>query len=379
MKKVFLIALVVATASIAAHAQSAFAPAPLSSNWTIGVDGGITTPMKNAAFFGSMRGAMGLHIEKQITPTFGLGAEGNWAINTSSWPGQIHSSTAFDSQYIGAYGTVDLYNLFNGYPCEIRPFGVQLIAGAGWGHLYRNEGAGPDWNFFATKLGLSFNFNVSQTVTISVRPSVVWNMSDAPIEQSSAGYDINRAAFNLMGSVGVRLGGDGFDCVTPYDAAQVNALNDKVNALRSDLAQTKAESEANAARAAALATELAACQNTKPTVVTQTNTNLQSVRFVFFKLASSVITSDQMPNVEMIAQYMKNHPDSKVVVKGYASQDGNLEYNIKLAKNRAEAVKDALVKKYGVSASRITADGEGIGHMFKEESWNRVSICTLDE
>lgn len=379
MKKTLLTALAVAAVALGSQAQSAFAPAPFSSNWSIGFDGGVTTPMKHSAFFGGMRGTMGLHIEKQITPTFGLGAEGAWGVNTSSWPGYVHSSTAFDSQYVGAYGTVNLMNLFNGYPCEIRPFDIQVVAGAGWGHLYRNKSAGDDWNYFATKVGLNFNFNVSQTVTVSVKPSITWNMSDAPISQTSAGYDISKANFTLMGSVSVRLGGDGFDCVTPYDAAQVNALNDQVNSLRSDLANAKAESDANAARAAALATELAACQNRQPQIVTQTNTNLQSVRFVFFKLASSVITPDQMPNVEMIAQYMKNHPKSKVVVKGYASQDGNLDFNIKLAQSRAESVKNALVKKYGINASRIQAEGEGIGHMFKEESWNRVSICTLDE
>lgn len=80
----------------------------------------------------------------------------------------------------------------------------------------------------------------------------------------------------------------------------------------------------------------------------------------------------------MIADYMKNHPQSKVVIKGYASKDGNLDFNIKLAERRAESVKTALVKRYKIAASRITAEGEGIGNMFEEESWNRVSICTLE-
>ena len=80
----------------------------------------------------------------------------------------------------------------------------------------------------------------------------------------------------------------------------------------------------------------------------------------------------------MISDYMKNHPDSKVVIKGYASKDGNYDFNIKLAQSRAESVKNALVKKYKIPADRISAQGEGIGNMFEEESWNRVSICTLE-
>ena len=80
----------------------------------------------------------------------------------------------------------------------------------------------------------------------------------------------------------------------------------------------------------------------------------------------------------MVASYLKSHKDSKVVVKGYASQDGPKALNEKLAAARAESVKAMLVKKYGIAADRITAEGEGIGHMFSENDWNRVSICTVD-
>ena len=81
----------------------------------------------------------------------------------------------------------------------------------------------------------------------------------------------------------------------------------------------------------------------------------------------------------MIASYLKSHKKSKVVVKGYASQDGPLDLNTKLAKDRAESVKNALINKYKIAADRIIAEGEGIGHMFTEDSWNRVSICTIED
>ncbi len=52
---------------------------------------------------------------------------------------------------------------------------------------------------------------------------------------------------------------------------------------------------------------------------------------------------------------------------------------MKLAQRRADAVKTALINKYKISSDRIVAEGQGIGEMFKEESWNRVSICTLED
>ena len=93
----------------------------------------------------------------------------------------------------------------------------------------------------------------------------------------------------------------------------------------------------------------------------------------------SVVDASQLPNVERVAIYMKKHPEAKVVIKGYASPEGNLAFNEKLAKARAQAVKSILVKKYKINDTRITAEGQGIGDMFSEPDWNRVSICTIEE
>ncbi len=378
MKKTLLLLAATAATVLGAQAQDALRQTNFGSNWSIGLDGGVVTPMSHSAFFGSMRPLVGLHIQKQISPVFGVGVEGQFGINTSSWKDRVHSSTAFDNSYVGAYGTVNLFNLFGGYQCETRPFDIDVVAGAGWGHDYINEANGSDWNYFATKVGLNFNFNVSQHVTLAVKPAITWDMSDADIDQTSAGYNRNNAVFSVQAGVTYKFG-DGFECVQPYNQAEVDALNARINELRAQAQNSQAEADANAAKIAELQAALTAAQNRPPQVVKETSTNLESVRFVFFKIGSSVITADQMPNVVMIADYMKHHPKAKVEIKGYASQDGNLDFNIKLAQRRAESVKDTLVKKYGISADRIKASGEGIGHMFKEESWNRVSICTLDE
>ena len=381
MKKVLLLA-ALALGAMTANAQAIEQP-NFGQNWSIGLDGGVTTPLHHAAFWGDMRALVGLEIKKQITPTFGLGAEGQFGINTSSWFGGPRSTTTFDNSYVGMYGTVDLFNLFGGYTCGTRCFTIEALAGSGWGHKYYNHQVAQDQNFFATKVGLNFNINVSDHFTIAIKPSVVWNMNHGRAEQSPTYYNIDGAVFNLQAGLICHLGGNGFKCVKPYDQAEIDALNAQINDLRAALEASMVEGAAWEAKAAALADELAACMSREPEVkevVKQVDNNtLQSVRYVFFKLGSSVITNDQMPNVEMIAAYLKNHKDAKVVVKGYASKDGPLDVNIKLAQNRAEAVKTSLIKKYGIKADRITAEGEGIGNMFKEESWNRVSICMIED
>ena len=380
MKKSILLGALVLGA-MTANAQAVEQPG-FFQNWSMGLDGGVTTPMTHHAFFGSMRGLVGLNVKKQITPTFGLGVEGQFGVNTSSWKGRIHSNTAFDNSYVGTFGTVDLFNLFGGYNGSVRPFTIEALAGAGWGHYYQTGGV-KDYNFFATKVGLNFNFNVSEDVTIAIKPSIVWDMTPGTAEQTSVNYNVNKAAFNLQAGVTYHFGGNNFNIVQPYNQAQIDALNGQVNDLRAALEASMANSAAWEANAADLANQLAACMNRAPQVVKEekvtVNNQLNSVRYVFYKIGSSVITPDQMPNVEMIAAYLKNHPESKVVVKGYASQDGPLELNVKLAQARAESVKNALVNKYKIKADRIQAEGEGIGNMFKEESWTRVSICTISD
>lgn len=348
-------------------------------NWSIGLNGGVTTPLNHGAFFGDMRGLVGLQLQKQITPAFALGAEANWGVNTSSWYGYgPKSSTAFDSQYVGLYGAVNLFQLFAPYSNVTNVFDMEVVGGAGWGHYFKNEPV-ADHNFFGTKVGLNFNFHPSSRVTIALRPSVSWDMSDADVKYSSAAYNANKGQFNLQAGVMVALG-KGFTYSDPYNQAEVDALNAKINDLRGDLVNAGNALAQAAADNQALAAELQACRNRKPEVVTTTTTTdqLSTVRYVNFDLGRYNITASQMPNVAAVASYLKNHPKAKVIIKGYASQDGPVDVNIRLANQRAESVRTTLINKYGIDPSRIQAEGQGIGHMFEEESWNRVAICTLE-
>lgn len=382
MKKILLTAALVCGAASAMNAQLALRQPGFFDNMSIGLEGGVTTPLNHGAFFGDMRGIVGLNIQKQITPAFGLGVEGNWSVNTSSWYGETRSKTAFDRSYVGAYGAVNLFNLFSPYSASNRVFDIEAVAGAGWGHKYETEI--KDHNYFATKMGLNLNFHPSERVTLAIKPSITYDMSDAGVAQTSAAYNLNRAQFNLMAGVSVRLG-DSFNYVEPYNAAEVGSLNASINELRAQLGNANDQlANANAAIADAnarnqrLAAELDACRNQGPKVVKQTNDFLSTVRYVNFELGRYNITTSQMPNVAAVASYLKNHPDSKVVIKGYASQDGPVDVNIRLANQRAESVKTTLVNKYGINPDRIQAEGQGIGHMFEEESWNRVAVCILD-
>ena len=77
MKKV-LFAAALAGCALTVGAQNVIERPTLGDNWQIGLDAGVTTPLKGHSFFQNMRGNFGIHVAKQITPILGLGIEGAW-------------------------------------------------------------------------------------------------------------------------------------------------------------------------------------------------------------------------------------------------------------------------------------------------------------
>ena len=167
----------------------------------------------------------------------------------------------------------------------------------------------------------------------------------------------------------------------PSNREELEALNKQLAGLREDLRGKDGQLSDSQKRIAQLEKELQEARNKKPEVIERTVTKskktLESV--VTYRVGRTNIEPSQLPNVERIATYLKKYPNSKVVIKGYASPEGNLEKNQKLAADRAESVKKILVTRYKISSDRIQAEGNGIGDMFSEPDWNRVSISTIVE
>ena len=193
---------------------------------------------------------------------------------------------------------------------------------------------------------------------------------------------------NRTYTVGIELN-FGKTYAAPAPAVNVNALNSQINDLRAQLADAQSVAADANARLAQLQGDLDAanralanCKNdlnaakNKPAAVVDNSKQYMNV-LVHFPVNKTAVSTDQRPNVERVAAYLKSHPEATCTIKGYASPEGNQENNIKLANGRAASVKDMLVKKYGIAANRINAAGQGISNMFDELSWNRVSICEI--
>lgn len=388
MKKIILMA-AIALGLASASAQTTVQGSKFFDNWSFTLKGGAAMSSKTVAdngFWKDARGLVGAELRKQITPVFGLGLEGEWSVNTSSWY-PVKSGNVFDHQYVGVFGAVNLMNAFAGYAGLPRVFELELVAGTGWLHAYYPHTTADDGNSWGTKVGMNLNFNLGEkrAWTLALKPAYLWNMNGAPkanVLGYSAQYDSNFGVFELEAGITYHFGNSNgtrhFTVVKPYDQAEIDALNAQINALRADLDACGANNAALLAQLADLQAQLDAC-NRRPAAVEKVVKDLNNIRYVFFNCGSSYIQPNQQPNIAMVADQLKSNKDATVTVKGYASKDGSLAFNKKLAQRRAEAVKKVLVKRYGIAANRIEAEGMGIGDLFEENSWNRVSVCTVNE
>ena len=373
MKKIFTLC---AAAALAASASAqTVTESKTFDNWYIGVNGGIATgihPSQLGAGTGhtwakDITPNAGLRVGRYFTPVFGLAAESNVYFSDLHHAGRTNN------------------NLFGGYKGAPRLFEVSGVYGLGWGHVFGGkDGAryyANKWNsadkkdFLTSNAGLDFAFNLGKAKAwqIYVEPSVIWNLEGA---QKGVRYDANYADFQLNAGVVYKFknsnGTHNFTIAQLRDQAEIDGLNAKINDLRNDLNGKDSELAAKNKRIADLQNALDECNKTPKYVKPETATNLQPT--VIFRQGKSSVDNSQLANIELIAQYMRNHKDAKVEIKGYASPEGNAELNQKLSEKRAEAVKNILVKKYKISADRLTTKGMGAtDKLFEQVEFNRVA------
>jgi len=380
MKKIFL-SVMLAGAAVAANAQSvgSISNSKFFDNWQVGVNVGGYTPTTGYPFFKSTRLSFGAEVGKQISPSFRLSADGVAYINDNV--DGYRNPLLIERTNVAMLGNFNLSNIFAGYKGAPRTFEVEVFAGPGWFHSYspgRN-----DSNEMTVKAGANFLLNLgsSKAWAVKLSPSILYGLTPADQQEHS----LNNNNSITQASLGIVYRFKGSNGAHHITAAQASApvVEDNSGALRGELSEKDRELRDARNRIHELEGELAEARNRKPEVVevetevVKTKRTLESV--VTFAQGKTIIAPSQQPNVARIATYLKKYPNSKVVIKGFASPEGSIEVNERIAKARAEAVKAVLVKQYKINADRIVAEGNGIGHMFSEPDWNRVSIATIKE
>lgn len=78
---------------------------------------------------------------------------------------------------------------------------------------------------------------------------------------------------------------------------------------------------------------------------------------ILFANDSYYIDPQYYDQVETIATFMREYPNTKVTIEGHCSKTGSYDHNLALSQNRANAVISTLSERFGIEADRLTAIG----------------------
>ena len=396
MKKLFLVLVAaVLTTSASAQGKEVVTAHKTFDNWYFGINAGAATPMQKWGDAGFMKGfapSAGLRLGKNFTTSFGVAIDAN-AYFEANEKSLMQTRTFIDAINVDAMGTLNLSSFFGGYLGKPRRVELIALGGFGWMHQF---GALPRANGINSKaaLDLAFNLGASRAVQLYLEPAVIFGLWDngrmvnaLSRHSSNFKFDSRSGLFQLNVGVNFKFGTSNgtknFAFARLRDQGEIDDLNARINELRDESDSKDRRIARDIRRIAELEDSLEAAKKVKAPVVNKVTRVTQVVNnnvlqpTVIFGQGKSSVDAAQMASVAMIAKYMKNHPESKILIKGYASPEGNPELNQKLSVARAQSVKDALVSRYGVAASRLTIQGMGAtDELFDELDFNRVATFT---
>lgn len=357
--KTIITTLALATACIGVQAQEKKTnPNP----WFIQGQLGASYSTGDAAFGKLIAPNGAIAVGKYFSPVWGA------RLAISGWRGRVGSEITELAKgfYYGAAtvdGMMNLSQLIKKYP--ERPFDLSVIAGIGFNRTYSHSVSS-----FMGRLGLQGALRLNEAMDFNIEAmangvSDRWNGRD---DHSIDTY------FTLSLGLTYKFR-TGFSCITCiseeypemlYTEEEVNQL---VNEQRSQATK-----------------EVQEVMKQKPdTVIIEPDCPPAKVvkgikSHVAFGLGQTSITGKQEMNVLAIADYMKQHPESKATVTGFADNGtGSKAVNLRLAKQRAETVAKQLVEKYGISRDRLTVSSmQDIEQPFQTNDWNRVVIIIAD-
>lgn len=360
MKKfILLMAVLLSAVTFNVNAQTNYCGSSrFTDNWSIGVNGGVVT---NIHDWNAPQGALvGLTLDKNITPIFGITFEGGVGLNNNANFAcdkgirgittrhellSCFNGTTIENMFAFADARVNLTNALLGYTGTPRTFEVEAVGGVGYGHTYATESAslwkGDD---LLTKVGANINLNLGEAKawTLSLRPAVVWNISGGQFNSHIGGAQLTAGlTYHFKTSNGTHH----FVRPTLYDQDEIDRLNAEINALK----------------------------NRAPKIVEKTVTvektvvanGTQKVWVAPFNFNSADLTEKGKAELDKIAQ------NTVVVIDAYASCEPKTDetYNLGLTEARAATVK-AYLESRGVRVAEANFHGG-------DDNFGRVAIVSL--
>ena len=352
MKK-FIILMMAVMFSLVINAQTAIQTPKLLDNTYIGINAGVTTPLSMDKAV-PLNPTFGIRVGKDFTPIFGLNIEGTTWFGSNL--GKYHfGKNTFRAVNVGVNPTINWSNLIAGYKGSPRELEFISVTGLGWLHTFSGHN-----NSLSAKTAIDIVWNPSSAWQLYIEPGVFWNLNQDNEVHSLGIYDndilkpvwvnqYNKVQFNKNGAqlflnIGVNYKFKTSNGTHNFKLINVGELNDKINSLRNDLAK-------------------------KPKVITKTITKEIKSEVIVNNGTYVIMFAKNSDKLSNKAKANLNKITGNVSVYGYASPEGNSNYNMNLSISRANVVANYL-KNRGCNVT------ESIGRGVAGETSNRIVIVT---
>ena len=367
MKKLVIFTLMLAGLATAATAQSnnRYYAESAKDNYFIGVGVGaqaLVNPHNAENGYGkAITPLFNLSLGKLINPVWGvrLQAAGFTTKLYSNFANEMPNEGAFN-EYKQNYGTVrvdGMYNFSNAFAGYNPDRIVDVYAFMGPALQFTKAPINGNDNIKALingSVGLGLGFQVSKSLALNIEAR--GEVGQTPFGDNSC--KIADGALGATAGLTYYIGGKKFVKVTNEELYL--AANGDLKKYKELLAAEQTDHNATK--------EALAAEKAKPAKVVEKVVEIPYAgpRAIFFTIGKAVIDNKGMANIDLAAQIMKENPNMKYEVVGYADKaTGSAKTNASLSEKRAKAVYEALIKA-GVSADQISYRGVG-GH---ENLWN---------
>ena len=353
MKKLLFTLALLMTAVVGMQAQTATENSKFFDNISIGVTGGAATPLNFNSMF-PVNPVVGLRLQKDFTPAFGLHVEGLAILNNNNVFADPIKTTVKGTN-VGVNGVINLSNALFGYNGTPRVFEISTVTGLGWLHEWNTSA-----NFLSAKTGfdLAFNLGSKKAHSIVITPAILWNLNTLNKIQ----FDKNKAQLMLQVSYVYHFKtSNGTHHFKTWD---VGAMNEEINALHKQTETDKRKIDVLEDVIVDLSKKIK--DQSVPTAAAVETKFVPSEWVVTFAKGSSTL-DDNAKNV------LKTIPANvKVKIEATASPEGSTKFNQTLSENRANSVAEFL-KANGVTV----VDSKGLG--VTGNSSNRIAIVTVTD
>lgn len=331
--------------------------------WFVGVQGGAQATFTNSAFDKLITPIGAVSVGRFFVPEFGA------RINVQGWNNKASNivdggNATYKFKYVssGIDLILNLSNLFSSQ--KYHAFNVILVGGVGFACSWDNETqrdfleatVGKEHKISHNlRAGLQFEANVAKHLGINLELQAN-NFDDRFNFKRNAHTDWQVAAL-----VGLTYK-FGFNKKVQTTVLPVQTVQDYESSRSTEQAVAVPHVE----------------ETPKPAVVKEKQkTSLE----VFFRINKTEPTEEEAAKIGELANWLKNHPDAKVTLTGYADAGtGTAAINRKVSEGRVNTVAKLLVDKYGIDVSRISTSSKGdTVQPYKDNDSNRVVIGDASE